>query len=69
MNDYICRLVQNMKFKDMDEKYINLCTEYANRLIDNNMPVIFDMIHFQKLIGFKRWYIYEIIKQKKGFII
>ena len=67
MNDYICRLVQNMKFKDMDEKYINLCTEYANRLIDNNMPVIFDMIHFQKLIGFKRWYIYEIIKSKERF--
>lgn len=67
MKDYVERLISTMKNEGMDEDYINLCAEYSRRLTENNLPVIFDIDHFESLIGFKKSYIYSIIKSKDKF--
>lgn len=67
MKNYIDRLVDNMTNKGMDDEYIDLCSEYSKRLIENGLPVIFDIDHFERLVGFKKGYIYNIIKSKDIF--
>ena len=36
-----------------DEEYIKLCSEYAQNLCDNNVPVIFDFKHLSLLLGYE----------------
>lgn len=35
----------------LDSDYIKLCTSYAKKLNDNGFPVIFDFLHFSRLLG------------------
>jgi retron-type reverse transcriptase len=46
-------LIQN----NYNEKYINLCEQYCNRLLQNNLPVIFDKNHFALLLGLEKNYL------------
>lgn len=43
--------VEEAKSQGHTEAYIALCLEYATRLRRNNMPVIFNMEHFAKIVN------------------
>ncbi len=51
---YLYELQKELKHYKHKDTYINLCVFYANRLIDSNLPVIFDIDHFCLLIGIKK---------------
>ena len=66
--NYVHKLQEKMKEQGMDEEYIKLCSEYAQNLCDNNVPVIFDFKHLSLLLGYETaelaFYLLKII----GFI-
>lgn len=49
--DYVQKLQVKMKEQESDEGYIKLCSDYAQRLIDNDVPVVFDYRHLSLLLG------------------
>ena len=49
--DYVQKLQVKMKEQEFDEGYIKLCSDYAQRLIDNDVPVVFDYRHLSLLLG------------------
>lgn len=49
--NYVQKLKIMMKEQSQEEEYTNLCCNYAQQLIDNNMPVIFDFQHLSLLLG------------------
>lgn len=51
--NYVQKLKNRMIEQGEDEKYIELCTSYAQRLCDNNVPVIFDFKHLALLLGYE----------------
>lgn len=51
MDEYVQKLNSLMKSQKLDEEYIELCCGYAQKLIDNNVPVIFDFKHLSLLLG------------------
>ena len=50
-SQYIDNLENEIKSKGYGEYYTAKCIRYANRLLDNNLPVIFDTKHLALLIG------------------
>lgn len=50
--EYIDKLITRMKESDQDENYIELCVMYATKLLENDMPVIFDFRHLSLLLGY-----------------
>ena len=77
--NYVHKLQEKMKEQGMDEEYIKLCSEYAQNLCDNNVPVIFDFKHLSLLLGYEtaelafylfaedNWFYKEIqIPKKRG---
>ncbi len=48
---YVEKLNKLMKDQKLDEEYIKLCCGYAQKLIDNDVPVIFDFKHLSLLLG------------------
>ena len=48
---YIQELQSLMRKKEIDEDYIKLCSDYAQNLLNNHMPVIFDFKHLSLLLG------------------
>lgn len=61
MSGYIGKLKTKLKINNINNDYAELCIQYANRLIDNNMPVIFDREHFSLLLGIKSEYINKLV--------
>jgi len=53
MENYIKELINAQRQEGRDEHYIEACVKYAQRLISNNLPVIFDSHHLALLIGIK----------------
>lgn len=51
--DYINKLIDKMREADCEEEYIQECVEYAEQLIQNNVPVIFDIKHLAALMGYE----------------
>lgn len=49
--NYIQKLQEKMEEQRLHEKYIELCCSYAQKLCDNNLPVIFDFRHLSLLLG------------------
>lgn len=49
--DYIAELQKRMSEQGLGQDYINLCSEYAHKLIENKMPVVFDFMHIALLVG------------------
>lgn len=49
--NYIQKLQQKMAEQGLDEDYINLCSNYAQKLLNNSMPVVFDFSHLSSLLG------------------
>ncbi|NRT80938.1 retron St85 family RNA-directed DNA polymerase [Clostridium beijerinckii] len=69
MENHIEKFIDKLKVMQYSDDYINLCIEYAERLTDNNLPIIFDIEHFSFLVGLEKEYINYIIHKKKHFYI
>lgn len=50
-NDYLEKLEDAIMCAGYNVHYATLCTSYATRLLDNHLPVIFDIKHLSQLIG------------------
>lgn len=50
-DEYLKKLESSILKAGYDEYYVAKCLRYATRLINNNLPVIFDIKHFALLIG------------------
>jgi len=48
---YLKELTDALEENKKGNKYIKVCTEYASKLLDNNLPVIFDIKHLSLLLG------------------
>ena len=62
-------LNKKMTEQKYSEEYKKEVIEYARRLLDNNLPVIFDLTHLSLLIGMKKKEIPYIIfgKNRKNY--
>ena len=40
--------------KQYGKYYTNICVEYAKKLLENNLPVIFDFEHLSLLLGINK---------------
>lgn len=49
-NSYITNLKQRLAENDYDDKFINRCCKYAEKLINNNLPVLFDEKHISYVL-------------------
>ena len=61
MNSYLERLEKAIIKKGLSSEYAKVCCNYASRLIDNNLPVIFDINHLSKLIGTTTTFISQLM--------
>lgn len=48
---YLDNLANAIRQKGYGNYYCEKCVRYANRLLDNNLPVIFDIVHLSLLLG------------------
>ena len=67
MDNYLTDLEVALKENGFSENYINLCIQYCNRLIQNQLPVIFDLDHLCKLLGVSKKYLVKIIFATERF--
>lgn len=49
--DYLYELKKELEITDHDVSYQNLCINYASRLLEKKLPVIFDKMHLSLLMG------------------
>jgi retron-type reverse transcriptase len=59
---YIKRLIKALKDSGKGIRYIETCVKYSERLIENNLPVIFDTIHLSLLIGTSDRELYKMMQ-------
>ena len=50
---YVQKLIDKMNEQGEDKEYIELCAAYAQKLCDNNVPVVFDFKHLSLLLGYE----------------
>ncbi|KUO74606.1 MAG: hypothetical protein APF81_13255 [Desulfosporosinus sp. BRH_c37] len=60
MLEYIEKLQQMLRKREFSPSYVAICVQYAERLLDNNLPVIFDKTHLALLIGFDEKYLHRL---------
>ena len=58
---YLDKLKQEMQKQNIEESQIKKCVEYAQKLLYQNLPVIFDLQHFCLLIGMDKNLVLSII--------
>lgn len=49
------------------EVYVSKCLNYAARLFDKNLPVIYDFEHFCRLVGYSSSYIKRAVNSPRSF--
>lgn len=49
--EYLTKLRHQVEMAGYDNVYITLCTTYADQLLSNDLPVIFDSAHLAGLLG------------------
>ncbi len=47
--------------------YISNCLSYAATLADNKVPIIYDIHHFSRLVGYQKSYIEDVINDNSHF--
>ncbi|MFP3393264.1 retron St85 family RNA-directed DNA polymerase [Brevibacillus sp. SIMBA_040] len=67
MSSYIETLVSGLREKGYRDQYINLCVEYCERLINNNLPVIFDKDHLALVMGVRDKYLAKLFMFPEKF--
>lgn len=50
---YVQKLIDKMNEQGEDKQYIEICAAYAQKLCDNNVPVVFDFKHLSLLLGYE----------------
>lgn len=60
MLEYIEKLQQVLREREFPPNYVAICVQYAERLLDNKLPVIFDKTHLASLIGFDEKYLHQL---------
>lgn len=55
-NKYSSQFKQLAILNDYTTEYVDSCLKYAKKLVDNNLPIIYDSEHFSELVGFKLSY-------------
>ena len=58
---YLEKLKEEMKKKNYKDEYIEKCVVYAQKLLENNMPVIYNLEHLSLLIGIEKKLLASII--------
>lgn len=53
------------KKRNYPEEFIESSLKYARTLFDNHIPIIYDIEHFSKLIGYKPSFIYYVTNKPK----
>lgn len=66
-NKWINNFEEIAKKKNLKGPYIRVCIGYAEQLLNNNVPVIFDLEHLSLLTGIKKEYIFGMIFSQKSF--
>ncbi|MGG5460285.1 reverse transcriptase family protein [Clostridium sp. B9] len=61
----ISKLKTTMINLSYDYEYIELCVDYAKKLENNNVPIIFDVNHLCKLIGISQFEFFKIYSALK----
>lgn len=51
--DYITELQKRMEKEGANKEYIQMCSEYAQKLVEKSLPVIFDFKHLSLLLGYE----------------
>ena len=64
-DQYIEKLQQKMKEGKYPDKYIQKCVTYAQKLLDNNVPVIYNLEHLSLLIGIDKKLLASIVFANK----
>lgn len=55
------------KLDDKSEEYISTCLKYAKKLYEQNLPIIFDQIHFSLLVGYSEEYLIKASNGQRRF--
>lgn len=66
-NQYEKNYIQMAKIQGKSEEYCIQQLEYAKQLFDKNFPVIYNQVHFCKLVGYEEEYIYAASNQPEKF--
>lgn len=65
---YIAKLRQAIIDSNIYKEYeTDILIEYANKLIKNRMPIVFDEEHFSKLVGYDVKFLYSVANQPDKF--
>ena len=48
------------KKRNYPDEFISTCLKYAKNLYDNQVPIIYDLEHFSKLVGYKTSFLYYV---------
>ena len=65
--DYLEKLKTSLLENQKDEFYTEICLEYATRLLDKNLPVIFDIEHFALIIGVEKNFLNKLLYCENRF--
>lgn len=65
---YLNELRTEMQKQNYSNEYIEKCTTYAEKLLKNDVPVIYDLEHFSLLIGIDKKLLASIIFSKKEYL-
>ena len=65
--EYHDKFIEKAASEHYPPAYVDKALEYAKNLMDNNCPVIYDLVHFSKLVGYKPEYIKRAITYPKGY--
>jgi RNA-directed DNA polymerase len=64
---YVERFTQKALENGFSSDYINKCLSYANPLLENNLPVVYNVNHLSGLVGYNVSYIKRAVKFQKYF--
>lgn len=54
-------------YKQKNEDYINRCLTYAEKLFNQNIPIIYDQKHLSLLLGYSQEYLYKVSNSSGQF--
>ena len=67
MNEYIEKLKSLFEKSHYGEEYKRKCIEYAERLLSNELPVIYDLEHLTMVLGIKKKILTKMIFAYQNF--
>lgn len=65
--DYKLKFIENAKKNKKSENYYTKWLEYAKKLWEGNLPIIFTQEHLCALLGYKPVYVYAVSNSPKKF--